>query len=378
MKRLFRWFWLLNKRLYKKPAFVIILCIIPLCILAFSIAARGDSGFLHIGIAQTDPTDEASSNVIDKLLSEKSMIRYTVFDTPENATEAVINGKTDAAWILPDGLENKMNDFADSFSNDKFVTVIERETNILLRLSHEKLSGALFEYTAKAYYLLYAREKLEELDFLSDEELLDYYNNVAISDNLFIYENPELSGNSTDGSDYLTSPIRGLLGVIGVLCGMAAAMFALSDEKAGTFSHVPEGLRIYVSFACILIAVLNVTVVMALSLFISGLYAGILRELVCIVLYALTCSAFCLLLKQIFKSIRAYSAVIPLGIILMIAICPVFFDFRSLYIFQHLLPPTYFVNAAYDVKYLLYMPLFSVACLALSIGVDLFTNRRKR
>ena len=193
MKRLFRWFWLLNKRLYKKPAFVIILCIIPLCILAFSIAARGDSGFLHIGIAQTDPTDEASSNVIDKLLSEKSMIRYTVFDTPENATEAVINGKTDAAWILPDGLEKKMNDFADSFSNDKFVTVIERETNILLRLSHEKLSGALFEYTAKAYYLLYAREKLEELDFLSDEELLDYYNSVAISDNLFIYENPELS-----------------------------------------------------------------------------------------------------------------------------------------------------------------------------------------
>ena len=48
---------------------------------------------------------------------------------------------------------------------------------------------------------------------------------------------------------------------------------------------------------------------------------------------------------------------LPLLVVVMLLVCPVFFDlamFRSL---QYLFPPTYYVNAIYNTKYLLFMVL---------------------
>ncbi len=364
MRRLLRWFLMLNKRLYKKAAFVVILALIPICITAFELVARQDSGFLHIVLAATDSTDPISSQVIDELLSEESIIMFTEASGPEQAVKAVKSGRADEAWIFP----ADMHTVADGSDSDNTVTVVAREQTVFLRLSHEKLTAALYKYRAKAYYLDFARTEVSGLDQLSDDELVRYFDDVSISEELFVFGNPtgDPNSQSTSQTGYLTSPIRGLLAILVVLCGMAAAMYCMQDEQNGTFSWVPQNKRSAVAFACILIAVLNVAAVVFISLLIAGLATNPLREILITLLYSVCCAVFCMVLKQIFAGPRLYGSVIPLFTVIMIALCPVFFDFRSLMALQILFPPTHYVNAVYDDRYLLYMVIYIPMGLAIS------------
>lgn len=360
MKNLFKWFLMLNKRLYKKISFVVILLLIPLCVFLFSIAAKQDSGFLHITLAQTDESDLVSSQIINDLLNEDTIVRFSKSESPSAATEAVKTGQADEAWIFPADTQGKLLDFAQS-GTDKFISIVCREQTVFTRLSHEKLSCALYEYCAKAYYIDFTRTNIPELDHLSDSELLEYYENVSIDEELFVFGNPTNAENENESSNYLTVPVRGLLGVIAIICGMAAAMYFMQDDAGGTFSHVPQTSKIYIAFACLMIAVINICASMFISLTAAGLSAGILKEISVLLLYSLCCAIFCLLLNLIIPSIKLYGALCPLLTVIMLVVCPIFFDLKTLGFIQLLFPPTYYVNASYNNTYILYMALYALA-----------------
>ena len=172
--------------------------------------------------------------------------------------------------------------------------------------------------------------------------------------------------------------MRGLLGVLVVLCGLAAALFYFQDRERGTFALVPERKQSVVAFACLFIAVLNVTAVVLAALLAGGVATFWLKELLIVLLYGLSCAAFCLLVLRLCGSVRALAAVLPLLVVMMIALCPIFFDFRPLMAVQMLFPPTYFVNAGYDNAWLLYMALYAVACVALALAVEWLVHLRRR
>lgn len=360
---------MLNKRLYKKASFVIILLLIPLCVFLFSIAAEEDSGFLHVVLAQTNSKDRVSSAIIDDLLCEDTIVRFSKAESPQKATELVKTGQADEAWIFPENTADDLAKFA-SVGKDKFITIVCREQTVFTRLTHEKLSCALYEYCAKAYYIDFTRENLPELDALSDAQLTEYYENVSIDEELFVFDNPTSSAENDKGNtNYLTTPIRGLLAVIATLCGMAAAMYFMQDEDSGTFSHIPQASRIYIAFECLMIAVLNVSIAILISLFAAGLAANVLREAVTLLLFSLCCAVFSLLLKLIIPSQKLYGALIPLLTVVMLVVCPIFFDFKGLGFVQLIFPATYFVNASYSNAHLLYMGLYAAAGCILCIAL---------
>lgn len=368
MHALIKWLLMLNKRLYKKATFVVILALIPICVFLFSLVARQDSGFMQIVLAQTDADDALSTQMVAELMGEDSLIQFTKASSPAKAVEAVKMGQADEAWIFPADLQEKLA----AKDPQGVVSIVTREQSTLQRISREKLTSALFKHYAKAYYIRFARASDPKLAALSDEALSAYFDNINLNEDLFMYDNPGTSFTPEPNAqnNYLTTPIRGLLGILVVLCGMAAALYYIQDDNAGLFSWIPETSKIFVAFCCLLIAVLNVAVVVTVSLRMAGLGVNLFKEMLSILLYAICCTVFCLTLKQIFRSIKLYGAMIPLLMVVMIAVCPVFFDFRSLTAVQLLLPPTYYVNAAYDNKYLLYMVLYSVAGAALCIGLE--------
>ncbi len=369
MKNKLRWLLMLNKRLYKKASFVIILLLIPLCVFLFSIAAEEDSGFLHIVLAQTNTEDRISSAVINDLLHEDTIVRFSKAESPQKATELVKTGQADEAWIFPENTADDLAKFA-SVGKDKFITIVCREQTVFTRLTHEKLSCALYEYCAKAYYLDFTRENLPELDALSDAQLIEYYENVSIDEELFVFDNPTSTEENHKGNtNYLTTPIKGLLAVIATLCGMAAAMYFMQDEASGTFSHIPQASRVYIAFECLMIAVLNVSAAILISLFAAKLATNLFRELLSLILFSVCCAVFSLLLKLIVTSQKLYGALIPLLTVIMLVACPIFFDLKALGIVQLIFPATYFVNASYSNTHLLYMGLYAatgcVLCLIL-------------
>ena len=71
------------------------------------------------------------------------------------------------------------------------------------------------------------------------------------------------------------------------------------------------------------------------------------------------------ILKIIGKVILWILAVI-LVLLLVFLICPVFYDFAVLRAAQLFFPPTYYVNAVFNVDYMILMPIYSIICLMLT------------
>ena len=375
MQRPLKWLLMLNKRLYKKASFVVIMLFIPLCVFALGIAAEQQSGFVSIVLAQEDNDDPISTELVNSFLSEKSLIRFTRAASPTEAVSEVKSGGADATWIFPADMEMRVAEYASVGSNKKpFIKVIEREENVFLRLTREKLSASLFGHCARVRYIDFARTNIPQL-YLTDEQLLDYFDNVSVSEELFTIGSIgdfDADGQSTN---YLIAPIRGILAILIILCGMAATIFYMQDERSGTFALVKNKNRIFVSAACVMIAVINIAAVTLLALLLSGIATAVLNEFVCLILYTLCCTAFCLLIMQIFRNLRLFAATIPLFVISMGVFCPVFFDLRQTAILGHLFPPTYYINAAYSNSYKLYMLLYLAALFSLTILLQKVRNK---
>lgn len=366
MKRLLKWFLMLNKRLYKKPSFIAILLIIPIAIFSLGIVASLESGFLRIVLAETDCDDVISSEIIQKLNGNDSLLQFIVVDDPAEATQMVRNGEADAAWIFAEGMKESIDQFVQyGESENPIVTVIEREQTVFSRVAREKLTFTLQHYATKAYYVSYARASSEVLNALTDEQLIEYFENTSYSSDLFVYDTAGEISETMPEADYISAPIRGFLAVVAMLSGLAAVLFFMQDRESGTFSWVPENKRIYVAFACILIAVLNVGAVVLIALAITGLSVSIAADIVYMIFFAICAACFSLLLLELFKSIRMFASVIPMLITLMMVICPVIYDYRNIRPIQHLFPPTFFINAAYEEHYLIYMIVYSLICSAL-------------
>ena len=355
---------MLSKRLYKKPTFWVLLLFIPLCVGFFAGAAQESSGFVHIVLAAEQADDPTATALMDKLLASDGLVHFEQMPSKQAALEAVQTGQADEAWIFPADTESQIADYV-SGKAKYIVQTVTREESIAMKLAREKLSATVYTYCAKAYYIAYVRSEFSQLDHLSDAQLGVYFEEASITEDLFVYGNPADSADNPQ-VNYLTSPIRGLLAVLLLLCGMAATLYYLQDEAAGTFSWVRQSRKELTALCCILTAIANISVMVLLALCFSSLSGNVFREVGALALYGLCCGVFCLLLKQIFATIRSYAAVIPLFAVVLLGICPVFFDFRGWYPVQHIFPPTYYVNAAYDSKYFLYMMAYIPVCLGIA------------
>lgn len=376
MKRMLLWFLMLSKRLYKKPSFVALLVLIPLCVLAFRFAADQGSGFVHIVLAQHEKEDAISSEVIEKLMSDSSILHFTLAESPEEALEEVRSGKADEAWIFPADTEKELEGFV-SGKRDYVVSVVAKEQSIALRLAREKLSAVLYKDCAKAYYIDYIRSNLPELEHVSQQELILYFENVSLSEDFFVLGDPVGAQRPGKDANYLTSPLRGLLAIFAVLCGMAATIYYMQDSAAGMFAHVKQRRNGLLALGCVVTAIVNIALVLLLSQCLSSPGTDLGAEAVSLLMYIFCCASFCLLLGQIFTSIPAYCAMIPLLTVVFIGVCPVFHDFKKLSVLQALFPPSYYVKSAYDDRWLFYMLIYTLACFALSYGLQILKRAAK-
>lgn len=356
---MFLWFWLLTKRLYKKTTFLVILLLIPVLVFSYRLAARGDSGIVTVALAWETETP-AALEIADRLETNNQLIRFLRSESPEEARRQVAAGKADAAWIfLGDTGERILAFAADPADAKPLVQVVQREDNVFLMLSRESLGSATYFATSEAVYLNFIRSSIPELSDLSDEVLLDAYNRVNIHDDLFIYGSRE---KAAEESGYLLSPVRGLLAVIIVLCGLATSLYYFHDRQKGTFSWVPLQRQPLVEFGCQIVSVLNITLVALFSLGISGLAGSLPLELALLGLYGLDVSLFCMLVRRCLGNLKVMATLLPLLVVIILAVCPVFFDLPFLHIVQLLFPPTYFIHALYAPSYFLFMALHSAAC----------------
>ena len=210
MKKAMIWFAMLHKRLYKKPTFLCVLLVIPLLVVLFQNATADEAGILTVVLALENPKDSFAAEFAQQLSEDASVISF-VEASPEAAVTLVETGKADAAWILPDNLQGRMQAYAAGDSGSSgFIRVVEREQTVPLRLSREKLSGRVYERIAEIMFLQYLRSNAPQTETVDDRQLLSYLDATHVSGELFafydIYGNPQ-----EEPANYLSTPLRGML-----------------------------------------------------------------------------------------------------------------------------------------------------------------------
>ena len=365
MKHIGKWLWLLNKRLYKKLTFVLILALIPALVFGYGMVARDESGVMTIALAQ-EGDDPLAETVMLDLKENSNLIHFVLCDSADGARKMLSDNKADAAWIFAEDMQAKVYQFVQNPARkNSFVQIIEREATIPLKLAREKLSGTVFGHCSPTFYLAYIRNNVPTLDGVSDEALMQYYENFAKDIDLFEFSDLEGATGEAEAAsaNYLLSPVRGMLSVIIVLGALAASMYYIRDEQAGTFALVPQKRKAITEFSCQMIAVVNISVVVLLAMLFAGLAENIARELVILALYAVSAALFGMTVRRLCRSLSAVGTALPLLTVVILVVCPVFFDLGALRALQYLFPPTYYINAATSNRFLLLMCLYAPALL---------------
>lgn len=363
---LFLWLFLLTKRLYKKPAFLAIIVLIPLVVFAYGLASQNESGMITIVLSAQAPEDPFSQSIINELKQSDNIIRFICEKDADIAEEMVYNGAADAAWILSSGIEKEIEAFVSGHYTGKgFVRVVVREETVPVLLANEKLSESLFVRCARTCFVEHMRREESIPNDLSDKELSKYFDGVLLDDELFTYSYISDQKSVSKTNNYLLMPVRGILSIIVLIGAMAAAMFYISDNNEGLFSWINLRKKPYIELGCQLIAVSNIMLVAVIALFAAELNMGIFREILAAFLYTLCCAVFGLLVRIVFHKQQTIGMVMPLLTMLMLIICPVFVSIPGLKAIQLLFPPTYYLQAIYIDSYLLYMFVYTIVLLAL-------------
>lgn len=365
------WYWLLHKRLWRKPGFLIVMCMVPCLVAMLRMGASEEKGMLTIAVYARDAEDKITAEIVENLRKEQSAICYLFSESEEEAREYVRSAKADMAWIFPPNLEKIVERSVENGAFEPMVTNVVREENLLLVFAREKLYSELFPAVTEASYREYVRNEVDGGENATEEELREAYELMLVEGSLFEEVHADGSYATKEEENYLMSPLRGILALWLILCGLAASMYFMQDEKNGLLSKIPVSERIFHAWGFHLAVILDAAIVMLAALWAAGLFAGWRRELGSMVLLVLSATAFCNIIRLLCQTKERLGIVMPVLLILMMVFCPVFVSLKQQQLFfTNLLPPTFYLKSIYDSSKLLAMVFYNVLAYAICFGLD--------
>lgn len=373
-RRFLLWYGLFSKRLLRRPAYLAVLLLVPLFAVALTLFSQQKSGVLTVALALEDPRDHAASAAVERLTRGDSILLCELAESPEAAREAVRSGRADAAWIFSDDFEAALQHFAARGYADA-VTVVEREDNVLLMLSRELLFAAIYPETSFELFSYYVGTEIG----LEDAEpalLRQYYASGTIAEQVVRFETVE--GREADGSgSYLTAPLRGIMALLLVICGMASGLYCYREEREGSFVWLSARARRWLPLLSHVIAILPAALAALAAMALAGITVGAGRELLLMLLYIPAAALFCELLRCLCPREEHNGALIPVMTAAMLVLCPIFLDLGLLRPLAMLLPPYWYLRALWDGAELGGLLLYLAALLPLT-ALAVFLRQKRR
>ena len=375
IKKLMLWYYMFNKRLLHRYSFLLILLLIPILVPVAKIALSEDSSILKVALVANE--SKAAEEIIDSLMKEKSVIKYVIFDSVEEARDAVNKQKTDVAWIFSQNFDEELKEFACDRSKKPIISVVEREDNIAQKLSRIRLFGGVFPKLSFEMFKNFIYENILDPDEIPEKYLLNYYNTDSADGDVVKIKVHNDQG-AVSNNNYLTSPFRGILSILIIFAGISGAMMFLSDQASGMYDWLSPRKRLIPALGLTMASVSMTSVLVFIALLISGFVENIWVEILAILLFVGASTLFSTLFAVLFQSAGKLGALTPFLILLMLILCPIFFSIDGVKGITMLLPPYYYLNAIGDSKFLLYMFIYDIALFLLVITLNFIINKRAR
>ena len=347
-----------------------ILCAVPLLVAGMRLAARQESGIVTVALCRTDPSDELAAKIVDGLLQDRNVLRYVVCETPEEARALVERFQADAAWIFPENLAVRLGESAARKRVKPVVTVVEREDSVPLTFSREILTSALYPYFSYAVYEDYVRDDLGL--WADEEELSEAYERTHAEGSLFqiVY----FDGRAVEKESYLLAPVRGILALWLVLCGFAASLYYMQDEQRGTFSWMPIKHRLWLAFGFHGVVLADAAAALLIACKLSGVFTVWYKEVMNGVLFTGCVLVFCNLVRLLCGTPERLGSCIPILLMGMAAVCPVFISVNRFQPLQYLLPPFYYLKATHSTYHVYLMAAYILVGAGLCVLVSGWKN----
>lgn len=374
-KMLKRYF-LLNKRLLKKYSFLLILCLVPFLVGGMNYLSKEDSGIVRIALCMKNPKEELAAEIIDDLLKKDSVFSYVFCEDEEEARRMVTDYEADIAWIFSENFKSDLQKAAADKRCEPVVTVVEREDNVPLRFSRQILVGKIYSGFSYMVYADFIRDDMG-LSEVSDAELQAAYEKMFVEGSLFQMEYLDGEKEETEDYNYLLTPIRGILSLWFVLCGFAASMYFIQDERSGVFERVPLKSRLRTAFGMHAVILSDAAIILLIALKLAGVFTSWGRELAGILLFAGCTLVFCNLVRLLCYTPERLGACIPILLMGMLAMCPVFINSRRFGVLPYLLPPYYYLKSIHSTYYLYGMAIYIGVLLILCFLTFRWQNRNK-
>ncbi len=365
MKRKFThalvWLYLLTKRLLKKPVFLLTLVLIPIMAFAMNEFAKEESSIVRVGLYTADE-DAVAEHIITQLLHSDSVVQYQRYDSETSAVDAVKNGEIDSAWGFSKDFSRILKKYAHSMrSNDPLIYVSEQEETMTLRLAREQLYSEIIPHLSREIYFAYLADKLGYDVEAHRDELEEQYEKAKPSDELIHFE---FLDQKTDllSVRYLSTPIRGIVAVIMLICGIAAAMVFLHEKEKGIYSYLSGRKQFPVLLASCFTALVICGIVAFVSIKLSGNFTTWGMEILLMGLYIIMCTLVCSLLAQICRTSSALAIFLPVLVVLSLVFCPVFLNHKIGRPIQMLLPTYYYLNAVSAERFIPQILIYILVC----------------
>lgn len=367
MHRLLVWFGLLGKRLFQKCSFIVVLFMVPVMMFAMRYVAAQDSGMLTIALVVEDPEDAFACRIMAGLSGREDVLRYLTCDTVEEAIEMVKKNRADAAWIFPEDLHGRLMDYVRSNGEESVVRIVERENNTALNFTREILSNALYPDFSYEVYRDYVQNELGVTD-MTPEELRETYEASLITENIF--EMGYLDGREVEDTNYLLAPMRGMLAVWLVLCGFAAVLYFMQDTEKGTFVWLPVKNRVNLAYGVQGVLLTYAVIVFVLACYLAGVNVSIFRELISVILFSLCTLGFCNVLRLLIGRMEWLGACVPLLIMGMVMMNPIFIDLKVFGLVRYIFPPIYYLKSIHNTRFMYWMAAYALGMYVLCIILD--------
>lgn len=365
--------WLLQKRLFRKCSFLLLLVLPLLFAAGLKSLAREDSGIAVIALHLPEG-DRMAGQIGKRLLERESVFRFLSCADEKEAVELVETGKADAAWLFSEEMEEAIRELAEKHRIRPLVRVVERKDSVSLILAREALSAAVYPAFSYAVYESYV---VKELGFseLERETIRRNYESVAVTGSLFEMVYPDGSAAREEDYGYVQAPLRGILAVWLTFLGLSAALFFMQDEERGVYGRLSGGRRFFAFYGVGGAFLVDGTVVLLLCCQFGGVFTDLRREVVCAALFACCVLAFSNALRLLCgKPGRLGALLLPLGAA-MIAFSPVFFELPLVKAGKLLFPPRYYLYAIHSDAYLYQMGAYAAVLLMISAVLQRVKNR---
>lgn len=369
IKRVFCWYVLLNKRFLKKYIFTLLLLAVPVLVFAMKMAASGDNSLMRVLLYQEG---EEAAEIVDELMGKKGVIRYEKVEDLEEACEQVQRGKADAVWRFPENFGERVKGYVQN-GKDTAVYVYVREDTVSTRLAREQLYGVMYPLISREMTRNFLKEQSEFQDMeeaVLDREMDRLYEENRTGQLIFQFSRLDQKEDPQEASNYLTAPLRGMLALLILLCGLAMALFYMQDEKEGRFSWMRMKYRRMFPWLYILVGISDAGIAAYVGIYAAGTFTEWRRELILMVLYVVAVAGFCNLVRSVAGTVWKMGACIPILILIMLVLSPVFVNIRSFPVIQHLLPPWYYLNSLYSRFMMTKMFFYAIAISGVGILLD--------